>query len=182
MKKFYSSAGDDGYTGVLGEGRVPKHHLRIECVGTIDEATSALGLARSSCKSDKSKKVILEIQKDLYHMMAEVSATPENAEKFRWINQTRVLWLETITDEIGNSIKLPDGFILPGDSLSGAGFALARTIVRRAERRIARLTHQEFLQNKDIQIYLNRLSSLCFVLELFENKAWGVERAALAEK
>ena len=182
MKKFYSSTGDDGYKGLLGEGRVPKYDLRIECVGTIDEATSALGLARSSCKSDKSKKIILEIQKDLYHMMAEVSATPENAEKFRWINQSRVLWLESITNEIGSSIEFPEGFILPGDSTSGAAFALARTIVRRAERMIARLNHQEFLQNEEIPSYLNRLSSLCFVLELFENKAWGIEQVTLAEK
>jgi cob(I)alamin adenosyltransferase len=181
MKKFYSSAGDDGYTGLLGEGRVPKYHLRIECVGTIDEATSVLGLARSSCKSDENKKIILEIQKDLYHMMAEVSASPENAEKFRRINQSRVSRLESLTKEIGNSIELPDGFILPGDSPSGAVFSLARSIVRRAERLIARLIHQEFLQNIEILRYLNRLSSLCFVLELYENKAWGIEQTALAE-
>ncbi len=115
MKKFYSRAGDDGYTGLLGEGRVPKYDLRIECVGAIDEATAALGFARSSCRLDNSNKFILEIQKDLYRMMAEVSATPENAEKFRRIDQSRVIWLESIIDEIGNSIELPEGFILPGD-------------------------------------------------------------------
>ena len=151
MKKYYSSAGDDGYTGLLGEGRVPKYHLRIECVGTIDEATSALGLARASCRLDESKNIILEIQKDLYHMMAEIS-------------------------------ELPAGFILPGDSLSGAALAVARTVVRRAERIIARLINQDFLQNKEILRYINRLSSLCFLLELYENNAWGIKQARLVEK
>jgi len=182
MKKFYSRAGDDGYTGLLGEGRVPKYDLRIECVGAIDEATAALGFARSSCRLDNSNKFILEIQKDLYRMMAEVSATPENAEKFRRIDQSRVIWLESIIDEIGNSIELPEGFILPGDSSSGAALAVSRTIVRRAERMTARLIHQKLLQNEEILRYLNRLSSLCFLLELYENKAWGVEQAAVTDK
>jgi len=182
MKKYYSSAGDDGYTGLLGEGRVLKYHLRIECVGTIDEATSALGLSRASCRLDESKNIILEIQKDLYHMMAEISATPENAEKFREIDESRVLWLESKTDEIGSSIELPAGFILPGDSLSGAALAVARTVVRRAERIIARLIHQDFLQNKEILRYINRLSSLCFLLVFYENNSWGFMQARLVEK
>lgn len=181
MNKFYTSAGDDGYTGLLGEGRVPKYHLRIEAVGTIDEVTAALGLARSSCRMDKSKRILVEVQKDLYHMMAEVSATVENAQKFRMIDNVRVQWIELMADEIGKDIKLPEGFILPGDSPSGAALALSRTIVRRAERKIAHMLHEDQLRNAEILRYLNRLSSLCFLLELYENKAWGVELAALAE-
>ena len=181
MNKFYTSAGDDGYTGQLGEGRVPKYHLRIEAVGTLDEVNATLGLARSKCRLDISKRILIEIQKDLYHMMAEVSATVENAQKFRKIDNARVQWLETKADEIGKGIKIPEGFILPGDSPSGAALALSRTVVRRAERKIVRMLHEDHLTNTEILRYLNRLSSLCFLLELYENKAWGVEKAALAD-
>ena len=170
---FYTSKGDDGTTNLLGEGRVAKYHSRIEAVGTLDESTAALGLARAQCLDPHSGPILLEAQRDLYKLMAEVAATPENAEKFHFIDEKRVAWLEEQTDELSKLVEMPKEFILPGDSLAGAALSLARAIIRRAERRIVELFDLNELSNPDLQRYLNRLSSLCFVLELVENKAAG---------
>jgi cob(I)alamin adenosyltransferase len=170
---FYTSKGDDGTTNLLGEGRVAKYHARIEAVGTLDESTAALGLARAQCLDPLSAPILLETQRDLYKLMAEVAATPENAEKFHFIDESRVAWLEQRTDELSRIVEMPKEFILPGDSLAGAALSLARAIIRRAERRVVELFDLNELSNPDLQRYLNRLSSLCFVLELLENKASG---------
>jgi cob(I)alamin adenosyltransferase len=170
---FYTSKGDDGTTNLLGEGRVAKYHARIEAVGTLDESTAALGLARAQCLDPRSSPILLETQRDLYKVMAEVAATPENAEKFRLINEARIAWLEQQTDTLSKHVEMPREFILPGDSLAGAALSVARAIIRRAERRVVELFDLNELTNPDLQRYLNRLSSLCFVLELLENKAAG---------
>ena len=170
---FYTSKGDDGTTNLLGEGRVAKYAARIEAVGTLDESTAALGLARAQCADPRSGPVLLEAQRDLYKLMAEVAATPENAERFHFIDAARVKWLEEQTDFLSALIEMPKQFILPGDSLAGAALSLARAVVRRAERRVVELFDTEEVVNPDLQRYLNRLSSLCFVLELLENKAAG---------
>ena len=117
--------------------------------------------------------ILLEAQRDLYKLMAEVAATPENAEKFHFIDAARVTWLEEQTDALSKLVEMPKEFILPGDSLAGAALSLARTIIRRAERRVVELFDAHEIINPDLQRYLNRLSSLCFVLELLENKAAG---------
>ena len=170
---FYTSKGDDGTTNLLGEGRVAKYHSRIEAVGTLDESTAALGLARAQCLDPHSGPILLETQRDLYKLMAEVAATPENAARFRLINEARVDWLEHQTDELSKLVEMPREFILPGDSLAGAALSLARSMIRRAERRVVELFDLNELTNPDLQRYLNRLSSLCFVLALLENKAAG---------
>jgi cob(I)alamin adenosyltransferase len=170
---FYTSKGDDGTTNLLGEGRVTKYHARIEAVGTLDESSAALGLARAQCRDPRSALIILETQRDLYKLMAEVAATPENAEKFHFIDASRVAWLEEQTDALSEVVEMPKEFILPGDSLAGAALSLARAVIRRAERRVVELFDEQEVSNPDLQRYLNRLSSLCFVLELLENKAAG---------
>mgnify|MGYP002391130865 FL=1 len=182
MTKFYTQTGDDGYTGFLGEGRLPKHAPRIEAIGDLDEATAALGVARAACQLPQTAEILMAVQRDLYHVMAEVAATPENASRFRSINSQRVTWLEEWTDSISRQVSLPKDFILPGDSQPGAALALARTIVRRAERRVAGLLHQADIENPELLRYLNRLSSLCFVLELQENQAAGKSLPTLAKK
>src|SRR5512147_464713 len=170
---FYTYKGDDGTTSLLGEGRVAKYHVRIEAVGTLDEATAALGLARAQCRDLRSGEILLEAQRDLYRLMAEVAATPENAEKFRFIDAARVAWLEAQTDELSKLVEMPKEFILPGDSVAGAALSLARAIIRRSERRVVEWFDSGEIKNPELQRYLNRLSSLCFVLELLENKAAG---------
>ena len=182
MPSFYTRTGDDGYTGLLGEGRVPKYHPITEAVGALDEATAALGFGRSACQGERSAGLILTVQRDLYALMAEIAATPENAARFRQIDASRVSWLEQQTDALSDLVELPKDFILPGDSPAGAALAMARTIVRRAERRVARLYHEQMIENPQLLHYLNRLSSLCFVLELYENQACGVSSLTLARQ
>ena len=135
---FYTSKGDDGTTNLLGEGRVAKYHARIEAVGTLDESTAALGLARAQCADPHSSEILLHAQRDLYRLMAEVAATPENAEQFRFIDSTRIAWLEEETDALSKLVEMPKEFILPGDSKAGAALSLARTIVRRATGHVKR--------------------------------------------
>ena len=96
MSGYYTRTGDDGYTGLLREGRVPKYHPIPDTVGTLDEATAALGLARAMSIESTTQKLILAIQRDLYNIMAEISAAPDNAEKFRKIGPQSVTWLEEI--------------------------------------------------------------------------------------
>jgi len=182
MPTFYTRTGDDGNTGLLGEGRVPKYHPLTEAIGAIDEAVAALGVGRAACRGERSSALVLTIQRDLYHLMAEVAATRENAARFRQINASRVKWLEEQTDLLSNQVEMPKDFILPGDSSAGAAFALARTVVRRAERRVVRLYHEQLIENPELLRYLNRLSSLCFALELYENQAVGVTSPTLARQ
>jgi cob(I)alamin adenosyltransferase len=177
---FFTRKGDDGYTGLLGEGRVPKDHPRPEAVGAVDEASSALGLARAACSAPEIAPLVLEVQRHLYLLMAELAATPEEAGKFRAIDAGKVDWLERQIDLVSKQVEVPSEFILPGDSAGGAALDLARTVVRRAERRVAALYHAQEISNPELLNYLNRLSSLCFVLELLENQASG--RATLLAK
>ena len=170
---FYTAKGDDGTTGLLGEGRVPKYHVRMEAIGALDEASAALGLARAQCSAPQTAPILLAAQRDLYKLMAEVAATPENAQRFHFIDEARVKWLEEQTDGLSSIVEMPKEFILPGDTLGGAALSLARAIVRRAERCVVSLFDEDEVINPDLQRYLNRLSSLCFVLELLENQNAG---------
>ena len=169
MAKFYTRTGDNGTSGLLGEGRVPKHHPRLEAVGSIDEANAALGLARAHCSLPLIRETLLNIQRDLYHLMAEVAATPDNAAHFRQVDAEWVTCLERQIHHFSEDLPPLKDFIIPGDSLAGAALDVARTLVRRAERRVAFLHHTGELENLELLRYLNRLSSLCFVLELVEN-------------
>jgi cob(I)alamin adenosyltransferase len=170
MPKFYTRSGDDGTSGLLGNLRVPKNHPQLEVVGTIDEASAALGLVRAFTKNDFLKEIIIIIQRDLYHMMAEIAATPENVARFRRIDQNRVTWLEEQVEGIGGQVKIPHEFIVPGDTKPGAFLDFARTVVRRAERQTSALIQNAFLDNEQILPYLNRLSTLCFLCELWETQ------------
>ena len=170
---FYTARGDDGTTGRLGEGRLPKYHVRMEALGTLDESTAALGLARAQCADSRSGPILLDIQRDLYMLMSEVAATPNTAEKIHFITAGRVAWLEEQADAISKLVEMPKEFILPGDSPAGAALSVARTVIRRAERRVVELFDMGEIANPDLQRYLNRLSSLCFVLELLENQSAG---------
>jgi cob(I)alamin adenosyltransferase len=182
MSPIYTGKGDDGYTGLLGEERVPKYHPRTEAVGTLDEATAALGVARSISHSSDTHELIKTIQRDLYGMMAEISATGDNVARFQFIDADRVGWLEDMTNNISSKVEMPKEFILPGDTPSGASVGLARTVVRRAERRVSELIHSGVVENGELLRYLNRLSSLCFVLELWENQLAGKASPTLAKE
>jgi len=170
--KLYSTTGDDGTTGLLGEGRVPKTHPRMEALGAVDEASAALGVARAAMKDREAAEIVRRAQRDLSGLMAELAATPETARHFRNIDAARVAWLEAQTDSYGAQNPPLDGFVTPGDSFPGALLDLARAIVRRAERRVVGLRDDGLVANDELIRYLNRLSSLCFVLARRED-AWG---------
>jgi cob(I)alamin adenosyltransferase len=179
--QLYTRTGDDGFTGLLGEGRVAKYMPQPEAYGTVDEASAAMGIARASALSTRSKELLLAAQRDLYRMMAELAATQQVAAQFRAIDSARVQWLESETDAVTALIQLPHEFVVPGDTLSGAYLDLARTIVRRAERIVVRLVHDGLVDNVELVRYLNRLSSLLFVLSLYEAALSGVKNITLAK-
>ena len=169
---FFTRKGDDGTTGWLGKGRIPKDDPRIETVGTLDEASAALGVARASARDPRTGAIVLEAQRDLYRLMAAVAASPDRAGEFHF-DAGRVAWLEQQIEALGRDLAMPAEFIIPGDSPAEAAFAMARTTVRRAERRLVTFCDQAHVQNPAWKEYLNRLSSLLFVLELLENRAAG---------
>jgi cob(I)alamin adenosyltransferase len=180
--KLYTAKGDDGYTGLLGSGRVPKYDPRPEAYGTIDEATSAMGLARATIKSERNRVVLLEAQRHLYCIMGELASTPETRKTFECLSADQVAWLEAQTDAITAEITLPREFIVPGDSLPGATLDVARTVVRRAERLVVKLMHGGLATNAQIVRYLNRLSSLLFVMARHEDALAGVRKVTLVRQ
>jgi cob(I)alamin adenosyltransferase len=182
MPTFYTRDGDEGFTGLLGDSRVEKYELRIEALGDLDEASAAIGLARAQVHSPETRAALLKIQRGLYNVMAEVASTPENAEKFRIITTKHVAAIEGMIEKVTQHVTIPQEFILPGDSVAGAALDLARTVVRRAERRATELIHEGHSNNSEIIGYLNRVSSLLFVLELEENRCAGQENPTLAKE
>lgn len=179
--KYYTREGDDGYTGLLGNARVPKYAPRPEAYGTVDELSAALGLARAVAQTARSREIILEIQRQLYKLMTELAATPEAAVRFERTTRDDVARLEQLTDALGAQVTLPAGFVVPGDTLAGAALDLARTIARRAERVVVRLVHESVFDNAEVVRYLNRLSSLLFVLARYEDAAGGTSAVTLAK-
>jgi cob(I)alamin adenosyltransferase len=168
MTRIFSGSGDDGTTGLLGEGRVAKYHPQPEAYGSVDEASAALGLARAMTDTKEIASITEEIQRDLYDIMAELAASEEYREKFRRIRSDRVVWLEDQITRLSQTIEISKEFVVFGDSGSSAAYNLARTIVRRAERVVAKLHLEGDMEYATILKYLNRLSSLCFVIALWE--------------
>lgn len=181
MAKVTTGTGDTGYTSLLGEQRVPKYDPRPDTFGTIDEATSALGLARAYTHDDRVREILLHVQRDLYVLMAELATLPENlAAVGMRITAEQVMWLEQTEDALKAEVEIPNRFVIPGDSLDGAALDLARTIIRRAERMTARLLHDGTIANGDDVRYLNRLSDLVFILARYiEAKTGGSTEARI---
>lgn len=165
MAKVTTGTGDTGYTGLLGAERVPKYDPRPDTFGTVDEATSALGVARALTKDAKAKEIIYRVQNELYLLMGELATTPENYEKMGLrLTPEHVQWLEQTEESLKQEVEIPNKFIIPGDTPDGAALDLARTIIRRAERMAVKLLHDGVIQNGEVIRYLNRLSDLVFIL------------------
>ena len=165
MAKVTTGTGDTGYTGLLGSERVAKYDPRPDTFGTVDEATSALGLARAMTQDAKVKKIIFDIQNDLYYLMAELAATPENYEQMGFrMTAEHVQRLEQVEEALKQEVEIPNKFIIPGDTPDGAALDLARTIIRRAERMAVKLLHDGVIENGEVVRYLNRLSDLVFII------------------
>jgi cob(I)alamin adenosyltransferase len=168
--------GDDGYTGLLGKERVPKWHPRPESFGTLDEATSALGLARALTPFEEVRAVILDLQRELYLLMAELATGPDEYERspFR-ITAEHVASLEARSALLQEKVEIGQQFIIPGETAGGAALDLARTIVRRGERLVSRLLHDGEIGNRDVLRYLNRVSDVLFILARYEESLTGRE-------
>lgn len=179
--KYYTREGDEGYTNLLGAERVAKYAPRPEAYGTVDEVTSALGLARATVATDRIREILLNIQRRLYQIMTELAATPEAAARFCRTTGDDVSLLERTIDELGDEIDIPNEFIVPGDTAAGAALDVSRAITRRSERIVARMIHQGEFDNVQVLHYLNRLSSLLFVLARYEDAVAGVSQVTLAK-
>ena len=173
--KIYTKTGDTGETGLLNGRRVTKDSLRVEAYGEVDELNAAVGLARSAISDLEITGLLIEIQKDLLSMGAQL-ADPDFGEKSRpekfHIHETRIKNLEQTIDDWEKALPPLRKFILPGGSQAGASLHLARTICRRAERQVVHLSRQEKLSPQLI-VYLNQLSDFLFVLARYLNHKSG---------
>ena len=167
----FSRKGDGGETSLLGGQRIPKYDPRPDTYGTLDEASSALGVARAMAKNGKVKEIILSVQKDLLIIGADLSALPADVHKLkRRIGEGDVVRLEEVIDDLQREVELKNKFIYPGQTLVSAQIDVARTIIRRAERKAVRLKSEGLLNNDEILRYLNRLADMLFVLARFEGQ------------
>ena len=175
MSNYFTSRGDEGQTDQLGKNRLSKSHQRIQAVGAIDEASAALGLVRAQIGLPEFQELIRSIQTDLHRIMTQVSLEEPNPDQFPDLEPGRLDWLEDKISHYGDPLEKPKGFILPGENTLSAALGLARTIIRRAERETVALHQEGLLFSRTALPYLNRLSSLCFVLELMTaaNPSWG---------
>ncbi len=160
----YTRTGDKGTTGLCTGERVSKHSLRVEAYGTVDEITSALGLARATVTRQDVKGTILKVQQLLMSLMADIASMnlPEP-----YIKEEHVKMLESTIDKYDAMLEPLGHFIIPGDTLGAAALDIARTTTRRAERCALRLAEEEPV-NQQALIALNRLSDLCFILARVE--------------
>ncbi len=171
--KIYTKTGDKGDTALFSGGRVPKHHLRVESYGTIDELNSVLGVVRATQPSTQTDTWLEDVQNQLFHLGADL-ATPMDA-KADWITRLQpeqVEWLEETIDTMTEQLEPLTNFILPGGTLAGAQLHVARTVCRRAERIVSALQDVEEINIVSL-VYINRLSDWLFTLARYENKQAG---------
>lgn len=167
----FSKKGDGGETSLLGGQRIPKYDVRPDTYGTLDEASSALGVARALTQYSKIKDIILSVQKDLLIMGSELSSLPEDVHLLsRRIGEADVQRLETLIDELQGEVTLKNEFIYPGETPVSAHIDVGRTIIRRAERKAARMKAEGLIVNPEINRYLNRLADMLFVLARYEEE------------
>lgn len=173
--RIYTRKGDTGTTGLLfGGDRISKGDLRADAYGSTDEAVSAIGLARASmgAATDRTEALLqglaLRLQRELFVVGAELATHVDRRGKLKagetLVTPQMVSALEAEIDSLEAANPMPAEFVLPGESVSGAAFDLARTTVRRAERRAVELTAQGGLPDSQVVPYLNRLADLLFVM------------------
>jgi cob(I)alamin adenosyltransferase len=169
--------GDSGYTSLLRGERISKHHLVIQAVGILDETNSLLGLARASSVEKRIKRIILQVQKHLFIIGAELSV-PKGQGKppKKNISETEIKWLEKLIEEFEEALALPPRFVAFGQEEGASHMDVARTSVRKAERIAVEMKSEDMIENFHILKYLNRLSDLIFVLACFEEKSEAEKR------
>jgi len=179
LNKIYTRTGDDGTTGLVDGSRVAKHALRMEAIGAVDEANSALGLAIVALAGGDAAAALTRIQNDLFDLGADI-ATPSPEGDFTpggmalRIVPAQVTWLEQTIDGLNAHLPPLTSFILPGGGEAAARVHVARATCRRAERAMAACAATEAL-NPAALAYINRLSDYLFVLARALNTAAGGE-------
>jgi cob(I)alamin adenosyltransferase len=167
ITKVYTKTGDAGLTSLIGGLRVSKASSKVDAYGDVDELNAVLGLARAMVHNDRVKLILEAVQKDLFIVGAEL-ASPPDFEVPR-VEGDRIEALESAIDEFLLDLEPLKEFILPGGNAGGAHLHFARTVARRAERKIVKLMEEEEVRN-EVLIYLNRLSDLLFVMARIENR------------
>ncbi|MEM6691963.1 MAG: cob(I)yrinic acid a,c-diamide adenosyltransferase [Planctomycetota bacterium] len=173
--KIYTRTGDTGSTGLFGGPRVSKDDDRIESYGTVDELNAAIGVARAAGPGESIDGHLEQIQSELFSIGAELATPDPDAFQTRVIGQSHIDQLELWIDLHQQRIPELKQFILPMGHPSAAALHLARSICRRAERRVVTLVrHHEANTSEELIIYLNRLSDLLFVLSRAVNYDAGI--------
>lgn len=172
LMRIYTKTGDDGTTGLLFGGRVPKDDPRTSAFGASDEAVAALGLARAEVGDATLADLLLRLQRELFVVGAEIATNNDAWQKLvpgsTRVTAEMVLALEELIDSYVARTSMPQEFVVPGETRASAAIDLARAIVRRCEREVVALTRDGSLPDGEVLRYLNRLADLLFVLARFE--------------
>jgi cob(I)alamin adenosyltransferase len=172
--KIYTKTGDDGSTGLSGGGRVRKDDPRIEAIGTVDELNAVLGMARAAGLPADIEELLARIQNELFDLGAFLAISKPTTQHAQDTTEHQFAALETAIDSYDAGLPPLRNFILPAGTPSAACLHLARTVCRRAERRVFMLASTaESHVSPQIAVYLNRLSDLLFVLARATNAAAG---------
>ena len=167
MPRIYTKTGDDGTTGLLYGGRVPKDDAATEAYGTTDEAVAVLGQARASSDGIVAEE-ILALQRELFVVGADLATNPAERAKLQpgvsLVTAEMTERLERRIDDLVAERALPQAFIVPGANAASAALDLARSVIRRAERNVVAMEREGRDVNPEVRRYLNRLSDLVFVL------------------
>lgn len=160
---IYTKTGDAGTTSLADGSRVPKHHIRVEAYGTVDELNSHLGLLAAEVRDDDLRAPLIRIQRTLFDIQTLLAVEREVAFPLPHVTGEQVADLEALIDAIQAELPPLHSFVLPGGSVPAAQCHVARTVCRRAERRMAALARQAPLP-PELLCYVNRLSDYLFVL------------------
>lgn len=162
--KIYTKTGDKGQTSLIGGVRVPKHHIRIEAYGTVDELNSHIGLIRDQPVAESYKIILKEIQDRLFTIGSSLASDPVKSKmKIPDLHQEDIDLLEKEMDRMNETLPELKSFILPGGHPIVSYCHIARCVCRRAERLSVHLSESSPVEEK-VMIYLNRLSDYLFVL------------------
>jgi cob(I)alamin adenosyltransferase len=168
VPRIYTRQGDEGTTGLLYGGRVSKAGGVTEACGTVDEAVAILGLARAHTEDPAAERELLGLQRELFVVGADLATNPDERGKLEpgvsLVTEEMTGRLEGRIDEIVRVHPLPNAFVVPGANPASASLDVARSVVRRAERRVVEIRDSGAEVNEAVLRYLNRLSDLLFVL------------------
>ena len=171
--KIYTKTGDDGNTGLQGNFRIAKSHPRIMAYGTVDEVNAAIGIVLTNSLDDDVSQLLSQIQNDLFLLGSDLSNQNLNDLKNR-ISLDMIENIEESIDTFESELPPITNFILPGGNVAAAQIHQVRTIVRRAETLVVKLSDKDEINSNSIK-YLNRLSDLMFVMGRLINKRNGIE-------